>query len=368
MRLTCRYWVGLLLMSQSLAFGNHPPPGSVHIRDIQHTGTGCPAGSVASHLAPDTETLTLLFDRYVVDNSASPSGSAQKNCRVSLDIETPQRYQFALYRIDYRGYVGLEEGASGHQSSAYSFGTSPNRTLLTPLDLKGPLDDDYNHSVVIPISAAEFSRCGDGGGNLIHIDTVVKVDARSPKRQISLASGGARYNETNLGQTIQDMNLIQKQSASPCQKGRTFGFSGSKAWVNLGCRGVFEVSFAGGGNAAAKGVMTVDSLDGYVNQEYGIEWKHCEPGRWVQTDGQSCQDVCRRQGMAAAKDPGGASCVSGEARPTSAIGQVSFVKGCWGACTPMGDIQTESVGPFCYHAGQKRDADKTDRTVGCYCR
>ncbi len=358
---------GALVLTHTLALAN-PPIESVRLRSFQHSGTGCPTGSLASMITKDTATLTLLFDRYSVDVGESPSGLAQKDCRVTLDIETPRGYQFALYRIDYRGYAELPAGAKGSQSSAYSFGTSSLRTQLAPLTLKGPFQDDYQHSVLIPISAAEFSRCGDGGGSLINIDTNVRVEARGPKQQIQLSSSSGRQSEVELGQAISDIYLVKKDSAAACLKNISFGAKGSKAWVNFGCRGTFEVGFAGGRSSRPQGLMTVDSLDGYVNQDYAINWRPCEAGRWVQAANfQTCKDVCRKAGMASARDDAGAECASGEARPASAIGKVNFSKGCWGECSSMGDIRTDVLGPFCYKPGQSKDADKTDFTIACYC-
>jgi hypothetical protein len=221
--------------------------------------------------------------------------------------------------------------------------------------------------VELPLTQAQFSRCGKGPRTVLNLDTIVRVQGRLPSRQVHLASVDARYSETDFGLPIADIRLVQKISKSSCRKGGDFGAKGTKAWVDDGCRGLFEIDF-GAGAGRAKGLMTVDSLDGYTSHDYGIAWRHCQLGRWVQTDGEKCEDVCRAQGMTPGQDPFGARCVSGEARPSSAAGLIGFPKGCWGGCAPQGDIQTATDGRNCYRAGQKHDSDKTDRTVGCYCK
>lgn len=118
--------------------------------------------------------------------------------------------------------------------------------------------------------------------------------------------------------------------------------------------------------------MTVDSIDGEIRQSYGIAWQQCAPGRWVSTTapGALCAQVCQANGLRAGRDSAGAACASGEARPSSAIGQVAFANGCWGGagCGSMGALPTNELpGGFCYAPGQPKDADRKDRTVGCYC-
>jgi hypothetical protein len=73
--------------------------------------------------------------------------------------------------------------------------------------------------------------------------------------------------------------------------------------------------------------------------------------------------------------PEGAHSMSGEVRPKSGVDQgIMFTYSCPGAnCSPVSTaMQATTVKNYlgtgyCYQPGQKQDADKTDRTVGCYC-
>jgi hypothetical protein len=75
-------------------------------------------------------------------------------------------------------------------------------------------------------------------------------------------------------------------------------------------------------------------------------------------------------------DPEGFYCAAGEAKSITAInqkdeGKFSFTYGCWsdGGCTSGSSSGSgTSVGNYCYKSGQKRDYDRTDRTVACYCQ
>lgn len=90
-------------------------------------------------------------------------------------------------------------------------------------------------------------------------------------------------------------------------------------------------------------------------------------GGWFQADAQECVSFCRARGMMNAISPDGAQCVSGEAQAQSAVGRIVYSYGTWGA-VPVGMTSTQSSGPYCYKPGQKKDNDRSDITVGCFCR
>jgi hypothetical protein len=91
--------------------------------------------------------------------------------------------------------------------------------------------------------------------------------------------------------------------------------------------------------------------------------------RWHQAVAQHCPTFCGNMGGYNALSPDGFRCVSGETRGRSSIGAIDFSPtGCWHSCSaPEGNAGSESVGHRCYSPRQKRDNDRTDTTVGCYC-
>ena len=92
-------------------------------------------------------------------------------------------------------------------------------------------------------------------------------------------------------------------------------------------------------------------------------------GMWYNAPAQECVAFCRAIASENVPSPDGFSCTSGEERPGSAIGPINYAPtGCWHDCRlPEGRAGAVSVGPRCYAPGQKRDNDRTDITVGCYC-
>ncbi|MCA9669688.1 MAG: hypothetical protein KC503_29035 [Myxococcales bacterium] len=92
-------------------------------------------------------------------------------------------------------------------------------------------------------------------------------------------------------------------------------------------------------------------------------------GAWVQANSQNCPNFCAGLGKVNVAAPDGPHCMSGERRPASGIAAgITFAYGCWPNCTAQGAFAATSSGQYCYSAGQKKDNDGTDRTVGCYCQ
>jgi hypothetical protein len=90
---------------------------------------------------------------------------------------------------------------------------------------------------------------------------------------------------------------------------------------------------------------------------------------WVQTNGGVCQNVCKGVGRVSIPSSQYKNrCVSGEVRG-DAIG-INYTQGVWGGGREF--YQSNSVGSRCYgwntKGHQKQDNDKTDITVGCYCK
>ncbi|MEZ4751055.1 MAG: hypothetical protein R3B54_10665 [Bdellovibrionota bacterium] len=94
------------------------------------------------------------------------------------------------------------------------------------------------------------------------------------------------------------------------------------------------------------------------------------PGSWHSlSPPQDCAAYCSGIGKQNIDSPEGHRCASGELIPQSAVGVVNFRYGCWPNCSPHGAPAGRSYSNrYCYGTGQKRDNDRTDKIVGCFCR
>lgn len=121
--------------------------------------------------------------------------------------------------------------------------------------------------------------------------------------------------------------------------------------------------------------LTCSSIPNTKQKSYNVQVTCtatvARPGsaKWYSAAGQHCPNFCTSVGGYNVPSPDGFSCVSGEVRGWSAIGAVNFSPtGCWHDCgRPEGRTGSVSVGNRCYSPGQKRDNDRTDTTLGCFC-
>ncbi|MCB0405600.1 MAG: DUF4360 domain-containing protein [Bdellovibrionales bacterium] len=215
-----------LLFVWVAAAAQSPPASSVGITSFNYSGSGCRQGSVSALLSLDGEAITLLFDDYVVDSSDSPAPLTMKNCDLAFTLSAPPGWEYALLGIEYRGYADLQEGVSGYHSSQYGFGALAHRIRLGAMELEGPYADDYVRVVELPLNERSWSSCQQPS-SVLHLNTQlwVRRESKDPghdRRRDSTARAGA---------------------------------------VESALR--------------PEGLITLDSLDGHVMEDYKIEWRRC---------------------------------------------------------------------------------------------
>ena len=123
-----------------------------------YSGTGCPDGSVAHDLSPDGKALTLIFDGFVAETSPEVR-AAQKGCAVALRLHAPEGWSYALFSVDYRGYVKLGGAAtSANLSSWYAFGSGA-AIKIANIQLVGPVDRDYQRRGEVALNLPPWRAC-----------------------------------------------------------------------------------------------------------------------------------------------------------------------------------------------------------------
>jgi len=108
-----------------------------------------------------------------------------------------------------------------------------------------------------------------------------------------------------------------------------------------------------------------------VQPRYG--WVQKPEGVWKR---KSCETLCEEHGGESAPDPNGMVCLSGENQLCSGVIQenIRYWWGTWGSCAHNTYSTYERYydgrlrqGWYCWHSGQTKDYDDTDRTVACHC-
>jgi len=155
-------------------------PSTVTIRSITHNGSGCPIGSVAQNIASDNKAFTLTFSDYIAEVGPDVSlKESRKNCQLTIDLQFPQGYQFAVATFDYRGYASLDRGVEGTQKSSYYF-QGMGKTGSFSTTYRGVKDGDFQFRDTVPMESVIWSPCG--ASRALNINTQVRVSNRSNSR------------------------------------------------------------------------------------------------------------------------------------------------------------------------------------------
>jgi hypothetical protein len=414
-RATFSFAVVLITLS-ARSFAETPPGASMSIVGV--SGPGCRPGTTAYDLSLDKKAFTLMFDDYVVDSSETQSRYQTKHCNVQLRVQVPKGWSFGLFGLDVRGYAYLDSQVQGYQESMFQI--RPGAPLMTfdKLELQGPYDNNYQRTTALALDQILWSSCSNGAAFPLNIQTSIGVmRARLPeynKSHVRQQSGhlhaaaagmfgkaisvfGSSHGVTQAIARLRDgalelQRVNERRSMAAIQQafqvlvqhmdiirdqGATHAAFSNDRHIQRMLQNMTNsrrelTRLIAGTNSNGHGLMSVDTMDGYVKQKFAIAWSRCNTsssqGRWIQANATPCENVCRQHSLRSGVSSDGARCTSGEARPRSAVGTISYTHGCWKDCTPwIGMVPSQSVGAHCYAEGQTRDADRTDLTVGCFC-
>lgn len=155
------------------AQAERPGAGEVFINKISYEGNGCPLGSVADVVSPDSEAFTLLFDSFMVEvGPGMDAKRAKKQCRIEVDLRYPPGWTYTVAIADFRGYAKIEAGAVGEQRNNLWFkGKGP----VLDTNFTGPYNNDYQVSNKVGGGQARWASCAEPEPLTIHTAILVKT-------------------------------------------------------------------------------------------------------------------------------------------------------------------------------------------------
>ncbi|WP_438310041.1 DUF4360 domain-containing protein [Streptomyces sp. HUAS TT3] len=137
------------------------PPGQVGVDVASVNGSGCRPGTASVAVAPDNSAFTVTYSDYLAQAGGGSSVTAgRKNCLLSLVVNVPQGYTYAVAKVDYRGFGSLAEGAIGTQKASYYF-QGMSQTAYRTHQFHGTLEDNWQVTDTASISALVFAPCGE---------------------------------------------------------------------------------------------------------------------------------------------------------------------------------------------------------------
>jgi hypothetical protein len=152
-----------------------PPAGAIIVDLVTVNGTGCPAGTAAVAVSADNTAFTVTYSAYtaMVGVGALPT-DLRKNCLLSIRVNVPAGFTYAIAQVDYRGFGHLEAGASGTERANYYFQGSSVTPYLAHT-WPGPLDDNWQGTDKVDIAALVYAPCGELRN--LNINTELRVAA-----------------------------------------------------------------------------------------------------------------------------------------------------------------------------------------------
>jgi hypothetical protein len=115
----------LLATSTATNTATLPPKGACKISDVEvdvdTSGSGCRAGSVAVSLAEDNSIVNLIFDNFQA--AIGPDAldiSKRALCKVNITMSSPG-WAFDVKTVDFRGYLKLGAGVDASLVSRWKW-------------------------------------------------------------------------------------------------------------------------------------------------------------------------------------------------------------------------------------------------------
>lgn len=156
------------------------PPEKIVIELATVNGSGCPLGTTAVAVSPDSTAFTVTYSDYLaqVGPGTRPT-DFRKNCQLNLRVHVPQGITYAIARADYRGFMNLEKGATAEQKASYYFQGMPHTDVATHA-FAGPRADNWQVSDVTGIDALVWAPCGEERN--FNINTELRVNPGTSDR------------------------------------------------------------------------------------------------------------------------------------------------------------------------------------------
>lgn len=209
-----------------------PSAGQVGIRGITYSGSGCPQGTVATNLSPDAQAFTMTFSDYMV---AREGRNVESGDVCGPNLFNPRNHPAAGPRAALRPI-------------------SCKRCQIQ-LDITPPQGWSYG---LVSFQTRGYATVDQGASGI-------------QNAQISFGRG----QKTKLGRmTIEGPYDDDYQRADDVPLRNIVWSKCNQPPQPLQLDTVIAVKT----NDSARALMTVDSVDGTVNQQYGLIWKRCGNG------------------------------------------------------------------------------------------
>jgi len=153
-------------------------------------GTGCPAGSASVSLTQDAQTLSILFDSFVVQApTAQNAAFDRKNCNLRIPVRVGPGYQVALIAFDYNGFAAIPSGGRGQFEARYAY-VGQQRPAIFRKSFVGPQVNNYSLKNELISTTIDWTPCSTGQDLMMVVDAniLATTNSRRDATQLSIDS------------------------------------------------------------------------------------------------------------------------------------------------------------------------------------
>lgn len=150
-------------------------PKGFAIKAVATQGEGCPSDSTAVNISEDKKAFTITFSKFETSLEAGAKKS-EIACRLSLSMDVPVGWQYAVASFNYRGFMALDEGIEALHSTRYFFTGKGKGGGFRHKEV-GEISKDFVYTDKVDILTAvlsrEWSACS--GSRDLNIDTAIRL-------------------------------------------------------------------------------------------------------------------------------------------------------------------------------------------------
>jgi hypothetical protein len=138
------------------AGGGSPTPAV----SLSGSPAGCGNISYSVIDAPDGQTVSILFDNFILSAAQGQTGALRKTCDQEVPLHLPPGYSLGVYQVDYRGFAHLQSGQTARLAVFHGLGHA-NRGHTFERALDGMFEGDYMYTETLHHGQAKRAGCGE---------------------------------------------------------------------------------------------------------------------------------------------------------------------------------------------------------------
>jgi len=168
-------------------FSPNVVPSHVRVVGVSLLGSGCPANSADVQIDATKSLMEITFSEYIIQTGPGTRASDwRKNCKLTLNMEFDQGFQFSTLATDMKGFAQIPAGARGQCTNVFDF-TGVQGQAAYAIRLDGPREGPFDLAADPDI--VSWSPCG-GQTAIMNLNTQCNI---SPTQQQALIAVRGSY-------------------------------------------------------------------------------------------------------------------------------------------------------------------------------